>query len=201
MSDSGLVLLTSSLDRVQLWRHLRAHTVMPILLFRYVLVHIRFADLDVLKTRGRGRGLWEGSKQSCRLPGVCSSPVLGAHALRRFSRVQPGSSVHGILPLGIPGSHAPPPGDLPDPGMEPTSPLTPALAGGSFTSSAAWEAPKPWCLVLIPVVRGEDQHLVRNNVRRNRHCEVVRPERKALGQAVRMGAGPELRPLEGTTLE
>ena len=99
VSDSGLVLLTSSLDRVQLWRHLRAHTVMPILLFRYVLVHIRFADLDVLKTRGRGRGLWEGSKQSCRLPGVCSSPVLGAHALRRFSRVQPGSSVHGILPV------------------------------------------------------------------------------------------------------
>ena len=31
----------------------------------------------------------------------------------------------------------PPPGDLPDPGMEPTSP---ALAGKSFGTSTAWEA-------------------------------------------------------------
>ena len=30
----------------------------------------------------------------------------------------------------------PPPGDLPDPGVEPTSPLPPALAGGFFTTSA-----------------------------------------------------------------
>ena len=28
----------------------------------------------------------------------------------------------------------PPPGDLPDPGIEPTSPASPALAGGFFTS-------------------------------------------------------------------
>jgi len=26
----------------------------------------------------------------------------------------------------------PPPGDLPDPGIEPTSPVSPALEGGSF---------------------------------------------------------------------
>ena len=31
----------------------------------------------------------------------------------------------------------PPPGDLPKPGIEPTSP---ALAGGFFTTSATWEA-------------------------------------------------------------
>ena len=31
----------------------------------------------------------------------------------------------------------PPPGDLPDQGIEPTSP---ALAGGFFTTSATWEA-------------------------------------------------------------
>ena len=30
----------------------------------------------------------------------------------------------------------PVPGDLPDPGIEPTSPVSPALAGGSFTTSA-----------------------------------------------------------------
>ena len=29
----------------------------------------------------------------------------------------------------------PPPGDLPDPGIEPTSPESPALAGGLFTLS------------------------------------------------------------------
>ena len=44
----------------------------------------------------------------------------------------PGSSVHGISQQeywrGLP---FPPPGDLPDPGTEPTSP---ALAGGFFTN-------------------------------------------------------------------
>ena len=30
----------------------------------------------------------------------------------------------------------PPPGDLPDPGIEPESPISPALAGGFFTTSA-----------------------------------------------------------------
>ena len=49
----------------------------------------------------------------------------------------PGSSAHGILQQeywsGLP---CPPPGDLPDPGVEPTS-LT--LAGGIFTTSASWE--------------------------------------------------------------
>ena len=29
------------------------------------------------------------------------------------------------------------PGDLPDPGMEPVSPVSPALAGGLFTMSTA----------------------------------------------------------------
>ena len=35
----------------------------------------------------------------------------------------------------------PPPGDLPDPGVQPTSLMSPALAGGFFTSSATWEGP------------------------------------------------------------
>ena len=33
----------------------------------------------------------------------------------------------------------PAPGDLPDPGIEPTSLMSPALAGGLFTSNASWE--------------------------------------------------------------
>ena len=34
------------------------------------------------------------------------------------------------------GLPCPPPGDLPDPGIEPTSLSSPALAGGFFTTSA-----------------------------------------------------------------
>ena len=33
----------------------------------------------------------------------------------------------------------PPPGDLPDPGMEPMSLMSPALVGGFFTTSVTWE--------------------------------------------------------------
>ena len=38
----------------------------------------------------------------------------------------------------------PPPGDLPDPGTEPASLMSPALARGFFTTSATWEA---WVMV------------------------------------------------------
>ena len=39
------------------------------------------------------------------------------------------------------GLQCPPPGDLPDPGIEPVSLMSPALAGKFFTTSATWEAP------------------------------------------------------------
>ena len=35
----------------------------------------------------------------------------------------------------------PSPGGLPDPGIEPTSLMSPALAGGFFITSANWKAP------------------------------------------------------------
>ena len=38
------------------------------------------------------------------------------------------------------GLLCPPPGDLPDPGIEPVSLLSPVLAGECFTTSANWEA-------------------------------------------------------------
>ena len=38
------------------------------------------------------------------------------------------------------GLPSPPPGDLPDPGIEPSSLKSPALAGGFFTTGATWEA-------------------------------------------------------------
>ena len=53
----------------------------------------------------------------------------------------PGSSVHGILQARIlervtmPSSE-----DLSDPVIEPVSLMLPALAGGFFTTSTAWEA-------------------------------------------------------------
>ena len=40
------------------------------------------------------------------------------------------------------GLPCPPPGDLPNPGTEPTSLMSPALADGFFTTSATWEALK-----------------------------------------------------------
>ena len=38
------------------------------------------------------------------------------------------------------GLPCPPPVDLPNPGIEPTSLMSPTLAGGFFTASATWEA-------------------------------------------------------------
>ena len=40
------------------------------------------------------------------------------------------------------GLPCPPPGDLSNPGTEPTSLMSPALTGGFFTSSTTWEAPR-----------------------------------------------------------
>ena len=42
------------------------------------------------------------------------------------------------------GLPCPPPADLPNPGIEPTSLTSPALTGGFFTTSATWEA-HPQC--------------------------------------------------------
>ena len=38
------------------------------------------------------------------------------------------------------GLPCPPPRDLPNPGIEPTPPVSAALAGGFFTTSTTWEA-------------------------------------------------------------
>ena len=66
------------------------------------------------------------------------------HTLSHFSRVQlcesmdyslPGSSVHGILQARVlEWVVIPPPGNLPYPGTEPMSPVSPALAGRFFTT-------------------------------------------------------------------
>ena len=47
------------------------------------------------------------------------------------------------------GFSFPPPGDLPNPGMEPLSLRAPALAGRFFTASATWEALGESCILPI----------------------------------------------------
>ena len=59
-------------------------------------------------------------------------------------------ALQAFLSTGLPrqeywsGLPFPTPGDLPDPGMQPTSPVSPALAERFFSTVAAWEAPVSW---------------------------------------------------------
>ena len=43
----------------------------------------------------------------------------------------------------------PPPGCFPDPGIKPVSLMSPALAGGLFTTGTNWEAPKNSHITII----------------------------------------------------
>ena len=54
----------------------------------------------------------------------------------------PGSSVHGILQARILEWVAVCPSKASSQPKEPASPMSPSLAGGFFTISATWEAPK-----------------------------------------------------------
>ena len=71
---------------------------------------------------------------------VCAKLLSRVRLCHPMNSSPPGSSVHGILRQeywsGLP---FPSPGDLPDPGIKPTSLMSPALAGGFFTTSATWE--------------------------------------------------------------
>ena len=71
--------------------------------------------------------------------------------LSHFSRVRLFATLwtvalHVLLSLGFfrqehwSGLPCPPPGDLPNPGIEPASHYVPCIAGGFFTTSATWEA-------------------------------------------------------------
>ena len=55
------------------------------------------------------------------------------------------------------GSPLPSPGDLPNPGIKPMSLVSPALAGGFFTTRATWEA--PYKVNIWNVVASNDNHL------------------------------------------
>ena len=60
----------------------------------------------------------------------------------------PGSSDHGILQTRILEWAARcPPEDLPNSGIKPMSLTSPAMAGGSFITSATWEAQAPMGMI------------------------------------------------------
>ena len=77
--------------------------------------------------------------------------------LSHFSRVRFLYDSVDSLPLSVGFSRqeywselpCPPPGNLPDPGTERASP---ALAGGFFTTSTMWEAPKHFIPGLIEIL-------------------------------------------------
>ena len=74
---------------------------------------------------------------------------MGPCVLSHFSRTLCDAMVACQAPLSMGFSRQeywsglpwPPPGDLPDPGIEPISLKSPALAGGFFITNTTWEAP------------------------------------------------------------
>ena len=68
-----------------------------------------------------------------------------------MKRSPPGSYAHGILQARIlEWVGCPPPGDLPNPGIEPASLKSPALAGRFFISSSTWEIPSLGAIATEP---------------------------------------------------
>ena len=93
---------------------------------------------------------WHGSG-ACGRRAPCAPCVRAKYMLSRFSHVRlfvtPWTVVcQAPLSMGFSrqgywrGLPCPPPGDLPNPGIEPTSLMSPALAGWFFTTNATWEA-------------------------------------------------------------
>ena len=86
-------------------------------------------------------GLGQGFSQCFEGLGVCCCaqlcPTLPSHGLKPMAPL----SMEFSRQEHWDGLPFPPPGDLPNPGIEPGSLVTPALAGGFFTTSATWEAP------------------------------------------------------------
>ena len=97
--------------------------------------------------------VWKSSSKVYTMWGLPPSPL---HAcmqcvLSRFTCIQLCATLWTIarqasLSMGFSrqgywsGLPCPPPGDLPSPGIKPTSLKSPALAGGFFTTGATWEA-------------------------------------------------------------
>ena len=94
--------------------------------------------------------LWENlsscSYDLCHIPYVCCACAHLLSCVRLF--VTPWTVARQApLSMGFSrqeywsGLPCPSPGDFPNPGIKPTSLVSPALAGGFLTTSATWEAP------------------------------------------------------------
>ena len=102
-----------------------------------------------------GRGRLSKLATPDQRPHVSSWGMLGTQSLQSCPTLcnpidcsPPGFFVHGILQTRIrSGLPCPYPGDLPNPGIEPSSLTSPELAGRFFTTSATWEASV--CSILV----------------------------------------------------
>ena len=65
-------------------------------------------------------------------------------------------------------------GNLPDPGSEPVTPVSPALAGRFFTTSATWETQESYCWIRAPP-RAEPVILSERVPRLKLHLELELP--------------------------
>ena len=92
------------------------------------------------------RGFWPSEQRRSSIYCICVVRARSRPALWLYGRQPPGSSVHGILQarvlqwVAMPSSRG-----LPDPGIQPKSLASPALAGGFFTTSAP-RKPVYYCL-------------------------------------------------------
>ena len=131
----------------------------------YILFHTLF-HYDLSQDTDYSSLCTTPSLRYCTLPQpplLPSSLQPPACVLSRFSRVRLFATLWTISPRQAPlsmgfsrqerwsGLPCPPPGDLPHPGIEPTSLKSPALADGPFTTSITWDAPSVispntcWC--------------------------------------------------------
>ena len=114
----------------------------------------------MLSPRGPGPHRPQGGRSSLGSaqvnPGFCTAKTpqgLGSQFAQSLSRVQlfvthptdcnpPGSTLHGIFQArNWSGWPFPPPRDLPNPGIKPTFPESPALAGGFFITEPPGNTP------------------------------------------------------------
>ena len=115
-------------------------------------VGCHFLLQEIFPTQGLNPGLPHCRQMLYRLSHQGSPFLCACWVLSRFSRVclfvilWTVAPRQGPLSMGFSkqehwsGLPFPPPGELPDPGIKPTSLMSPASAFGFFTTSATWEA-------------------------------------------------------------
>ena len=125
--------------------------------FSELEAHIPPLPLRAIVPIGSASKLWHHLAPSMStLMATKFSHSLCMHAKPLQSHLTPSDTVACKAPLSMgfsrqeywSGLSCPPSGDLPNKGIEPESFMSPALAGGFFTTSATWEAP----LLVYPVI-------------------------------------------------